>query len=95
MNREILGQALGVLNPHNIIGALFRFESPGAKELVGTILAYEISNESELSLTVSNRVFIGNKLVDIVYTEGVWCARVDQGFPEPAFGFPGTLKLLK
>ncbi len=94
MNREVLGQALGVLNPHHIIGSLFRFECQHGsyeRELVGTILGYEISDECPLKLTVSNRSIWGAELNGLVYIDGVWHARVDLDQDK----FKGTLKLLK
>lgn len=92
MNTEVLGHALGVLNPHHIIGSLFRFECQHGsheRELVGTILSYEISDECPLALTVSNRTIWGAELSDLAYSGGKWYARAGDDT------FVGTLKLLK
>lgn len=98
MNKDVLGQALGVLNPHHIIGSLFRFESPQERgvpkiELVGTIVAYEIHKGRSLVLTVSNKTFNIHNLLKITYFDTKWEACYD--FCGRTEYCEGTLKLLK
>lgn len=101
MNTEVLGHALGVLNPHHIIGSLFRFECEHGsheRQLVGTILAYEMSDEFPLLLTVSNKRFWGVALTGLVYEDGNWYAWLDKKEESKLNqnqSFVGTLKLLK
>ncbi len=98
MNVEVLGQAFGTHNPHHIIGSLFRFRLDGFEntELVGTIRGYQLTNVSELMVTVSNRYYETFELVGLRFSaDGKWYIAADWHLSELKNEFPGTLKILK
>jgi hypothetical protein len=97
MSAALLQEVFGVSSPHQIIGKFFSFKcqhGSHTRELVGQIEAYEISDESPLSLTVSNRHFWGQELFSIKYGHNKkWYAYVNAS-PRDQNLFEGTLTLL-